>query len=95
MPFINQNPRPYTRDNIEALAPNQNGVYGIFNDTHWIYVGKGDIRERMLAHFDGDNPCINNNFPTRWVAEKWTSDPSEREKELILELRPSCNRRVG
>lgn len=89
--------RPYTRTDIEFLNPNQNGVYGIANTTHWVYVGKGDIRERMLAHYNGDNSCIVLKQPTRWTAEVFTdkSKVDAREKELILELTPSCNKKVG
>ena len=52
MPFANEM-RPYTRENILTLKPNQNGVYGIFRDTVAIYVGSGDLRERLLAHMNG------------------------------------------
>ena len=63
MPFTTEM-RPYTRENIEALTPNQNGVYGIFRDTKAVYIGSGDIRGRMLAHINGDNTCITQNLPT-------------------------------
>lgn len=89
-------PRAFTRQNVETLNRNQVGVYGIFREGQWIYVGKGDIRERLLAHLDGDNPCILRSNPTRWVDEV-VADPamSTREKQLTLELNPACNQRVG
>jgi hypothetical protein len=33
--------------------------------------------------------------PTHFVAEVISGDPIPREKELILELNPVCNMRVG
>ena len=94
MPFTQQPPRAFTRENITALSPGQNGVYGLFKPNQWIYVGKGDIRQRLLNHLNGDNPCINRNGPTHWVDEV-TPNADQREKTLILELTPSCNQRVG
>jgi len=95
MPFIKQTPKLYNRANVEALNANQIGVYGLFKNGRWIYVGKGDIRERLLAHLNGDNACITREHPTSWVDELTSGDPSAREKQLIIELNPSCNQRVG
>ena len=95
MPFIEQTPRQFTLHNVEAIRPNQNGVYGLFNQGSWIYVGKGDIRQRLLDHLNGDNPCILRNQPTHWVDEVIDGDPSAREKQLIREFSPVCNQRVG
>lgn len=96
MPFVQQTPRAFTKANIEALNPNQYGVYGIFNQSKWIYIGKGDIRTRLLAHLNGDKSCILRELPTHWVNEVCV-DPlmSNREKQLIIELNPSCNEKVG
>ena len=69
MPFVQQPPRLLTRRNIEAINPNQFGVYGIFKQNCWIYVGKGDIRKRLLDHLNGDNPVILSASPTHWVDE--------------------------
>ena len=95
MPFVQQTPRQYTKADVELLKENQIGVYGIFKQGTWIYVGKGDIRKRLLDHLNGDNPCIVIQTPTHYVAEQLNSDPSNREKELILELKPVCNQKVG
>lgn len=95
MPFIEQTSRAFSIEGIEWLTPNQSGVYGLFKKDAWIYVGKGDMRQRLLDHFNGDNPCITRESPTSWMAEKISGDPSAREKELILELKPICNIRVG
>lgn len=96
MPFIQQIPRTFTRQNVESLKPNQFGVYGIFRQGLWIYVGKGDLRTRLLGHLNGDNPSILAAQPTHWVGEICT-DPSmsSKEKQLILDLQPLCNERIG
>ena len=94
MPFQQQTARTFTRANIEAIRPGQMGVYGLFKPNTQIYVGSGDIRDRLLAHFNGDNPCITSEQPTHWVDEV-TADYIQREKDLILELSTACNQRVG
>ena len=50
--FPQQTPRPFTRAGIEALAPNQMGCYGIYRQGQCVYVGRGDIRTRLLASAD-------------------------------------------
>lgn len=95
MPFPQQTPRTFDRQNIEAIKPNQMGCYGLFvNGGGWIYVGKGDIRARLLAHYNGDNPCITRLLPTHFV-DVVTSDYDNLEKALIIELKPVCNQKVG
>lgn len=94
MGFPAQQARPFTRQQVEALNPNQFGVYGIYNARGCLYVGKGDVRTRLLAHLGGDIPCITMNGPSYWLDEV-TSNMDLRERELILELRPSCNQRIG
>ncbi|TSA56391.1 GIY-YIG nuclease family protein [bacterium] len=96
MPFTHQIPRVFTRENIETINPGQFGVYGLLKEGVYVYVGKGDIRKRLLDHLNGDNPCIVRVRPTHWVSEVY-ADPimSSREKQLILEYNPLCNQKVG
>lgn len=94
MPFPQQTPRAFNRANVEALAPNQIGCYGLYTNGRWIYVGKGDIRKRLLDHLNGDNPCITRLRPTHWV-DVVSSDADRLEKQLILECNPACNQKVG
>ncbi len=82
--------RVFSYEDVLALNPDQYGVYGICRQGQWIYVGRGDIRERLLAHLNGDNPCILGESPTHWVGEV-TVNAVAREKQLIQELQPSCN----
>ena len=90
MPFTTEF-RSYTRDEILAVGPNQNGVYGIFQRESPIYIGSGDIRDRMLAHFNGDNACITRSKPNQWTGAVVTGDLTHLEGELIQEYRPACN----
>ena len=96
MAFTPQTPRAFNKINVEAIKPNQFGVYGIFKQGQWIYIGKGDIRKRLQAHLAGDNTAILAWRPTHYVDEVCL-DPhmSMREKQLITELDPSCNKKVG
>ena len=91
MPFTT-GMRPYTRGNILKLTPKQNGIYGIFRGGKAVYIGSGDIRERVLAHIDGDNDCITKNSPDQWTAFLLSADPTRREGELIREYSPICNK---
>jgi hypothetical protein len=94
MPFPAQTPRAFIKANIEALNPNQYGCYGLLRNGIVIYVGKGDIRTRLLAHLNGDNPRISRQAPDQWVGEV-TANMDSRERQLILEFNPVCNQRVG
>ena len=101
MPFPEQEPRAFDRQSIESISPRQLGCYGIFRHgggllalREWIYVGKGDIRNNMLAHLGGDNPRITRERPTHWVSVV-TADMDAEEKRLIVELNPIANQRIG
>lgn len=95
MAFNNPTAYQWTEASILASAPRSTGVYGIFNQ-RWIYVGRGDIQTRLLAHFRGDNPCITRNVPTGFTFDVCAEAVSTaREKALIVELNPACNQRLG
>ena len=100
MPVRTMNRLQFTRYNVESINPYLRGVYGLlktplWEGDVWIYVGKGNIRQRLLDHLNGDNPFISREQPTYFEYEVTLGDPSAREKQLILELAPVCNRRVG
>jgi hypothetical protein len=94
MAFHVQSPRLFDKASIEGLQAGHNGVYGIYRANQWIYVGKGDIRERLLGHLNGDNACVLKENPSRFVYEV-TFLMDEREQQLIQELNPICNRKAG
>ena len=103
MPFPQQTPRVFNRANVEAINPGQKGCYGLVRrevlcglvkPDVWVYVGKGDIRERLLAHLSGDNPCITGQAATHYVTAL-TQNMDQMETDLIWGLMPVCNKKVG
>lgn len=90
MPFENDKPWLFNRQAIESFESSQTGVYAIYNAQKWIYIGRGDIRQRLLDHLGGDIPTINTNSPTHFRAEI-TGDSVNREKQLLREYAPACN----
>jgi hypothetical protein len=94
MPFPRQTARSFKKSKIEALIPGQIGCYGLLRGGVWVYIGKGDIRTRLLEHLNDDNPCITSQRPSHWVYVV-TDDCDEREKQLIQEYGPICNKLAG
>ncbi len=90
MPFSMQKPQPFTQEDIERLVPGQIGVYGLMNKSHWVYVGVGDIRESLLAHFKNQTSCIAKHKPILFLYEV-TSHFEQRERQLIREFEPIGN----
>lgn len=85
----------FSEENVDR-SPDDDGVYGLVKgeaETK-IYVGSGNIRDRLQSHFRGENPCIKREEPTHYYREV-RSDYKEREKELIEAYDPVCNRKVG
>jgi hypothetical protein len=78
-------------ESINLYAPEEPGVYGLYNAV-WIYVGQAEnIRTRLLAHLDGDNPCITHYQPSGFTFEPLSpGDHSRRLEELIRDLEPLC-----
>ena len=90
MPFPAQDAKGFSRRDIMALQDGQMGVYGLYKDEQWVYVGSGNIRARLVGHLNRDNNCIGFNAPNGLVIEV-TDDHENRAKALIAELRPTCN----
>ena len=91
MPFLEQEPRPFTRQGIEHISPGQKGVYALYNTEACVYVGKADdIRHRLLEHLTKrDNACILRERPIHFIADG-SADPDTRLKQLVAELKPLC-----
>ncbi len=99
MPFPTQDPRPYTEEGAQSIKTGQRGVYGLIQVQQdgwvWIYIGRADdIRKRVLEHLNEDDPCLASYGPSHFIAAIM-QDNVKREKELILEYDPECNKRVG
>jgi hypothetical protein len=89
VPFPPQKPKPFDRKSVESLRPGTIGCYGLFRKDRWVYIGKGDIRQRLLGHLDGDLLRVLHNHPTHWVALE-TADLDTAEAELVLDCDPIC-----
>jgi hypothetical protein len=85
---------PFTQQAILALSASLRGVYGLWRENTWVYVGRGTIHDRLLAHLNGDNPCITQAGPTNFAYTQ-TNDAEAEKGRLILLLTPSCNKKVG
>lgn len=96
MPWNGQN-LSFTRTAIINSVPNLSGVYAIWRQNEWIYVGEtNDLQRRLLEHLDGDNRCITGRAPTNCGFELVSSAQRvQRQNALILELSPTCNQRLG
>ena len=99
MPFPPQTPIPFTRAGVESLKPRQLGCYGLFAGDQCIYVGKGDLRTRLLGHLNGDHPCISRYSPTHFMGlitpEQDLTEMYLEERRLIGELSPLCNEKIA
>jgi excinuclease UvrABC nuclease subunit len=91
MPFLQQEPRPFTREGIERISAGQKGVYALYNTETCVYVGKADdIRQRLLEHLNKrDNLCILRERPIHFIADV-SANAETRLKQLMIELKPLC-----
>ena len=99
MPFPQQTALAFNKATVESLEDGKKGCYGLFQQAQtgrvWIYVGKADnMRKRLLEHVNGDNPCITKYRPSHFVTVL-ASNNENLEKQLIGELDPYCNKKVG
>lgn len=97
MPWTGTGSFAFTEASVNANAPSASGVYALFNQGRWIYIGEsGDIRARLLQHLRGDNACITRERPGMFAHELLAANQRvTRQNALILELRPVCNQMLG
>jgi excinuclease UvrABC nuclease subunit len=98
MPWNGSTRFDFTEASILAYAPRSSGVYALFNEGQWIYIGEGqDIEARLLDHRrNSHNPCVNRYSPAYFAFEAVAAAQRvARQDQLILELRPLCNMRLG
>ena len=96
MPFPNT-VWSFTRQSIPQNALKQSGVYGLYRPSAWIYVGESaDMQARLLEHLNTPTPCLAREKPTGFTYELWQADKRvARQNQLILELKPVCNQKLG
>lgn len=88
----------FTRTSILANAPESSGVYALFNEGVWIYIGEAkNLKERLLEHLTNEqNPCVARSKLQLFAYE--LAAPAyrvARQDALILEMHPTCNQRLG
>lgn len=93
MPFPDQPRRPFVREEIERLPQGSRGVYGLFNEEGCVFVGKGNLRERLLGHlkagFAEESRCIRQHGPSYFLCEE-TENFVVRHMGLVVEYGPKC-----
>ncbi|MGH7161894.1 MAG: hypothetical protein ACREID_00305 [Planctomycetota bacterium] len=90
MPFPPQTPMPFRREIVEEIDEGQLGCYGLLRGETYVFIGKGDIRARLLAHLGGDEACVTRERPTRWVGVV-TPRADDLLPELVRDHAPLCN----
>jgi hypothetical protein len=82
----------FQRESIIRNAPESSGVYGLFS-AFWIYIGSAEnIRERILKHLEGDDPCIVRYRPSGFAFElALPRERYQRRMYLMKELQPLCS----
>lgn len=85
----------FTQANVDN-SPNNDGVYGLVKgaEATMVYIGRGNIRDRLQSHYRGDNQCITMERPTHYYREV-CAYPEAREKELLQAYSTLCNKKVG
>jgi excinuclease UvrABC nuclease subunit len=98
MPWNGSNAIQFNRWSILANAPEVSGVYALFNNGVWIYIGESrNIRQRLLEHLTNEqNPCVVRSQPQFFAYEAVAAEYRvARQDRLIFELSPTCNMRLG
>ena len=93
MPFPEQPRRPFVAAEIDKLPPAPRGVYGLFNEAGCVFVGKGNLRERLRLHlkpgYSEEAQCVRKNAPTYFLIEE-TENFVVRHMGLTVEYAPKC-----
>lgn len=86
----------FNKRTVMASSPRTAGVYALWRNDRWIYVGQStNIFERLLEHLTAPEGCIARELPSGFGFELIADAPGRqaREHELIHELGPVCNPR--
>jgi hypothetical protein len=98
MPFVPNDFHAWNRQTIINDTPAASGVYGIFREGLWIYVGESaDMQSRLVQHLTGDDSAdIRAQAPIGFTFEQVAAAARmARQRQLIAELNPVCNRNRG
>ena len=95
MPISTSYCHAYDENGVSKSAA-RTGVYAIFNSNSCVYVGSSrNVRERLEDHLAGtdESECFNHDA-TRFCSEYYDriSEAERRERVLIRDYRPRCNK---
>lgn len=96
MPFTDMTHHAFTETGIAAFAPTASGVYGIYKNGEWIYIGESEnIETRLYEHYrrqSDQSPRIWARSPIGFVFERVAGEQARkaRERALIVELKPTA-----
>ncbi len=92
MPWQGSARFPYEFESILQHAPMQPGVYAIFAEGQWLYVGEADnLCGRLLHHPSESNARLARYRPTHFAFEVVTPQArTRRHRELRQEFQPVC-----
>jgi hypothetical protein len=88
----------FNRASIAANAPEASGVYALFNEGIWLYIGEAqNIKERLLQHLtNSHNPDVTKANPQLFAYEMVApAYRVARQDVLIGAMCPTCNKRLG
>ena len=97
MGFASEKGYVFSESGIAQYAPRKSGVYGIYKNGEWIYIGEAkDIEARLYEHvrLESDQSArIWRRQPTGFIFELCDGERARkaREAQLIAELAPTCN----
>lgn len=97
VPFENHGGRSFTAASVDKNAPAASGVYGLSNARQWVYVGEtGNIQAELLKHLEHPSAFLKEHSPSGFTYELSSAERRlERQNQLVFELEPVGNRRVG
>jgi hypothetical protein len=74
-------------------APSGSGIYTIFSQQRWIYVGESDdIRDSLFRHLIESTPCMDRFGPLSFSFQVATGDQrGAMWRSLVTRLKPPCN----
>jgi hypothetical protein len=84
----------FNRSTVMASGPRTAGVYGLWRDDRWIYIGESsNTFERLLEHLSSGEGCVASEQPSGFGFELIGAplDRRSRQNELIQELAPACH----
>ncbi|HEX4810524.1 MAG TPA: hypothetical protein VH325_16420 [Bryobacteraceae bacterium] len=93
MSFATCAARSFTRPSILKNAPEQSGVYGICNQTEWIFIAEAvNIQASLLEHLAAAQSAVNLRNPTGFTFEICSyGSVAGRKQTLVTKFKPSCN----